>query len=195
MPLNPVLVLLEEGRGKCKVNNSAAKPNLETMFHWLSISSIKPPKSVSLVALPKGSLGEYSPSSVNTETPCLGGLSPAWSALEGQKNMLTVRPPCFRMSLPLRQSHRWASSVCDRVKYWDTSSGKGHLLGRGVQSQPVWQEEQRLDSQIILWWDYELILHASEEPWAADYSAVPDLPRDLQRLLPLQSFRPHYLLS
>lgn len=36
----------------------------------------------------------------------------------------------------------------------------------------------------------ELILHVSEEPWAADYSAGPRLARGL-RPLPLQSFRPH----
>lgn len=161
------------------------------MFHWLSISSIKPPKSVSLVALPKGSLGEYSSSSVNTETPCLGGLSPA---LKGQKNMLTVRPPCFKMSLPLRQSHRWASSVCDRVKYWDTSSGKGHLLGRVFRVRQCGRKSRdwtvRLFRGETLWTDLTCL-------WGALGCRLLYCPRLTQRLrpLPLQSFRPHYLLS
>lgn len=138
--------------------DSAAKPNLEITFHWFSISSIKPPKSVSLVALPKSSLGEYSPSSVKRWSAL-----PRWSlswlgCLERSEAQAHSRAPCFKVSLLLRQlPEQSTDEPLLGVTEWGTETS---LLGKDTFREGVFRVSQHgrksrdWNCQIISWWGF-----------------------------------------
>lgn len=104
---------------------------------------------MSLVASPKNSLGEYSPSSGRHCSTCPGGLSPGLAAVGRSKVQVHF---CFKMSLLLRQlqgqSHRQASSVCEpTVRY-----GEGYLQPRVLRVSQCGRKS----------WDWILILLCGE---------------------------------